>query len=113
MPTMDQVWEQLQLITARLATLQERCDLNHQRLDDLQHTLDAGLATLANGLHRNLEQQERTQEQLALQAVQNRTVICGLDKISRDTRLLANLGDLRPQFHGELVGGETRVRPAA
>ena len=113
MPAMDQVWEQLQLITANLAVLQERCDLNHRRLEELQRSLDAGLATLANGLQRDLERQERTQEQLALLAVQNRTVICGLDKISRDTRKLANLGDLRPAFQGVLVDGGMGVRPAA
>ncbi len=109
MATLDEVWKQLQLITAQLATLSERCDHHHARLETLQGTLNDGLATLATGLRRSLDGQVQTHERLAFQAVQGRTVIAGLDTISRDTRRLAGLGDLRP----EVVGRAAVLLPAA
>ena len=111
MPTLNDVFQEVQTINTNLQQLQTCCNTTNQNLDttnqnlqqlqtccnttnqrlgDVINTLNAGFTNMSQGFQALITLQTYANGALANNAEQNRTIICTLEKISEQTCSLLN-----------------------
>jgi hypothetical protein len=124
MPTINEVWEQALQINANLAILHNDqidlkncCNTSVQRLqvdladttetndwlEELRSVMAAGFTAMAAGFAGMHQRQDLTNQLLWMHTQQHQTMICILEKISRNTCALLNESTRQTQFQDQIT----------
>jgi len=130
MPTINEVWEQAVQVNANLATvhndlvaLKGCCENTNRRLndqiiraeetndwlEDLRQVVNNGFVAMTDGIRGIHARQELMIRLLAYQAEQNRTIICALENISRNTCQILDQADRQTQLQTRIAEDVTAV----